>query len=450
MAVDPRDDFASSDDTAAEAIASSDNIAAVEAIPAEQAVEQAPNSIVGHESASASVADAELATETGTAPPPEQDYQPAEAVQAASSRHFEDGDASNRAERIDPATSRPASDRSDGFSRIAAGFIGAVVALAGAGALQYAGLLGSPGGDIGNADVAALQQEVASIKEGGSGSDAAARVDELSTGLDAVKADVAAMKESLSSGAGGEVAGLQALDSRIKEIESSIAGLGQGGATDAAGLSELGERVTAIEAMAKSANDTATSGEGKLSALETSVGGLTSRVEAQAQQPKIALAITSAALKSAVERGAPFSAELETFAAITPNAPQIAALRPYAAAGVPSRADISDAADTAVNAMLASTTPAAADEGFFGRLLNSAEKMVTVKRVGEPEGPGVPETLARMESAVKRADYAKALAEYGSLPKPVQDAGADFAAELKARLDVETQLDALIAGAMKA
>jgi hypothetical protein len=399
---------------------------------------------------SESPAEPELATETGTATPPEQDYQPTEAVQAASSYRFDESEAPAAQPRKEPAENRaPPPPPNSGFSRVAAGIVGAVVALAGAGALQYAGLLGAPGGAADSAEVATLRQEVAAIKAGG-GSNVAAHVDELTSGLDAVKADVAALKESLSAGAGGEVAGLQALDGRIKEIETSIANLGQGGATDTAGLSELGERVATVETLAKSANDAVAAADGKLTTLETSVGGLTSRVDAQAQQPKIALAITSAALKSAIERGAPFSAELETFAAITPNAPQIAALRPYAAEGVPARADITAAADTAVNAMLASTEAVATDQGFFDRLLNSAEKMVTVKRVGEPEGPGVPETLARMESAVKRADYGKALAEYSTLPKPVQDAGADFAAKLKARLDVETQLDALIAGAMKA
>ena len=70
---------------------------------------------------------------------------------------------------------------------------------------------------------------------------------------------------------------------------------------------------------------------------------LSGKVEAQAAQPKIALAIAASALKSALDRGAPFAAELETFAAISPDAPELAALRAYAEKGVPTRAEIARA-----------------------------------------------------------------------------------------------------------
>ena len=55
-----------------------------------------------------------------------------------------------------------------------------------------------------------------------------------------------------------------------------------------------------------------------------------------------------------------------------------------------------------------------------------------------------------MEVAVSQGDYAKALSEYGTLPDAAKAAGADFAGKLKARIEVETQIEALIAGAMKA
>ena len=214
-------------------------------------------------------------------PPPEQDYQPGEAAQAASGYRFEEAEAPKRSQPSDTfenLAEQSPPPPANGFSRIAAGIIGAVVALAGAGGLQYAGLLGSPSGSGGNsaasADIEALRQEVAAIKDSGGTGDIAARVDDLTSGLDAVKADVAALKESLSAGAGGEAAGLQTLDTRIKAIKSSIANLGQGGTADAAGLSDLGERIAAVEALVKSTSDTATSTESKLAALEQSVGEL--------------------------------------------------------------------------------------------------------------------------------------------------------------------------------
>jgi hypothetical protein len=184
--------------------------------------------------------------------------------------------------------------------------------------------------------------------------------------------------------------------------------------------------------------------------LEQSVSQLSGKVEAAAGQPKIALAIAASALKSALDRGAPFSAELETFAAISPDAPQLATLRTYAEKGVPTRAEIASQADAAANAMVAAATPVDENAGFLQNLLSSAESLVKVRPIGAVEGAGAPETVARMEVAVNQGDYAKALSEYDTLPEAVKAAGADFAGKLKARIEVETQVDALISGAMKA
>ena len=200
----------------------------------------------------------------------------------------------------------------------------------------------------------------------------------------------------------------------------------------------------------KSAGDAAKSEDGRIGALEQSVSQLSGKVEAQASQPKIALAIAASALKAALDRGAPFSAELETFAAIAPNAPELATLRGYADKGVPTRAEIATQVDAAANAMVAAAKPADANAGFFQNLVSSAQSLVKVRPVGAVEGKGAPETVARMEVAVNQGDYAKALSEYETLPDAAKAVGADFAGKLKARIEVEAQIGALIADAMKA
>jgi hypothetical protein len=155
-------------------------------------------------------------------------------------------------------------------------------------------------------------------------------------------------------------------------------------------------------------------------------------------------------LKAALDRGAPFAAELETFAAISPDAPEIAALRPYAETGVPTRAEIATEMPAAANAMVAASEPVDQNAGFLQNLLSSAQSLVRVRPIGAVEGAGAPEIVARMEVAVNQGDYAKALSEYDTLPEAVKAAGAEFAGKLKARIEVEKQVDALIASAMKA
>ncbi|UCI20384.1 COG4223 family protein [Mesorhizobium sp. B2-1-8] len=355
--------------------------------------------------------------------------------------------------RSEPMTAQP---KRGGLNGIAAGIIGGVIALVGAGGLQFAGLLGEPGSAAGasldgvNGEIASLKSEIADMREAGNNNGASAKVDGLSSALDQVKSDVAALKSAVEQGGAGDNAGLAALGDKVKQIETTVATLGKAGSAAPVDLGPLNEKMAALDALVKSTGEAAKAQEGRLSALEQSVSQLSGKVDAQASQPKIALAIAASALKSALDRGAPFSAELDTLAAISPDAPQLATLRPYAEKGVPTRTEIASQMDAAANAMVAAATPGDQNAGFLQNLMSSAESLVKVRPIGAVEGAGAPETVARMEVAVTQGDYAKALSEYDKLPQAVKAAGADFAGKLKARIEVETQVDALISGAMKA
>ncbi|UVK42478.1 phage tail protein [Mesorhizobium sp. AR07] len=341
-----------------------------------------------------------------------------------------------------------------GINGIAAGIIGGVIALVGAGGLQFAGLLGAPGSvaslDGVNSQIAALKSEMAGLKDTGGNGDTSAKVNGLSSALDQVKSDVAALKSAVEHGGAGDAAGVATLGDKVKQIETAVAALGKAGGAAPVDLGPLNEKLAGLDALVKSAGEATTAQDGRLTALEQSVSQLSGKVEAAAGQPKIALAIAASALKAALDRGTPFSAELETFAAIAPDAPQLATLRPYAEKGVPTHAEIASQADAAASAMVAAATPVDQNAGFLQNLLSSAESLVKVRPIGAVEGAGAPETVARMEVAVNQGDYAKALSEYEKLPEAAKAAGADFAGKLKARIEVETQVDALISGAMKA
>ncbi|MBN9219880.1 MAG: COG4223 family protein [Mesorhizobium sp.] len=343
-----------------------------------------------------------------------------------------------------------------GMNGIAAGIVGGVIALAAAGGLQFAGLLGAPGSGAGvsldgvNGEIASLRGEIASLKEAGGNNGASAKVEGLSAALDQMKSDVAALKSTVEQGGTGDNAGLAALGDKVKQIETEVAALGKAGSAAPVDLGPLNEKLAGLDALVKSAGEAAKAQDGRLAALEQSVSQLSGKVDAQASQPKIALAIAASALKAALDRGAPFSAELDTLAAISPNAPELATLRPYAEKGVPTRTEIASQMDAAANAMVAAATPVDQNAGFLQNLMASAESLVKVRPIGAVEGAGAPETVARMEVAVNQGDYAKALSEYNTLPKAAKAAGADFAGKLKARIEVETQVDALISGAMKA
>jgi hypothetical protein len=347
-------------------------------------------------------------------------------------------------------------------SALGAGLAGGVVALAAAGLLQYAGVLGAPnsGGSQAPAISAAAESAIANLRSEIEAlktevptdtSGVAGQVDGLVQALDQIKAEVASLKQSVASGNEGQGVDLAPLNAKIAEIDNRIAEIGPG--ADAATPEEIAainERIAGVEALAKAATDAGSTTDSRLGALEQSIASLTAKVDAQAGQPKIALAIAASALKSAIERGSAFEPEIETFAAIAPDAPGLAELRTHAQNGVATRAEIIAETDAAAKAMIAAANPPPGDDGFFERLLSSAESMVTVRPVGDVEGPGVPETVARMEVAIQGGDLAKAISEFDTLPERSRAAGAAFADRIKARLTVEQLADQAIATAMQA
>lgn len=364
-----------------------------------------------------------------------------------------------------PRAAAPTSRPSRG-SALTAGIAGGIVALVAGGLLQYAGLIGSPSSGSSSpaapasveTDIAGLKSEIEALKSAGGQAGEAVdisgvtgQVDGLSQALDQVKAEMASLKQAVESGGAGDGAGLEALNAKIADIESRIAAIGP--ATDAAtpeAIAAINERIAGVEALAKASTEAGSVVDGRLGALEQSLTSLTAKIDAQAERPKIALAIAASALKAAIERGSTFQPEIETFAAIAPEAPGLAELRAYAEKGVATRADILAETDAAAKAIIAAGNPPPANAGFFDRLLSSAESMVSVRPIGAVEGPGVPETVARMEVALQADDFAEALAEFDTLPDVAKAAGAAFADKVRARLTAEQLADQAIAAAMQA
>jgi hypothetical protein len=356
-------------------------------------------------------------------------------------------------------------------SALLAGLVGGVAALAIAWALQTAGVLPGAGAPPPpdnsaaitslQAEVTAMKTEIARLKEQPEPAgiaelrtalgESTKRVDGLAQSFDALKADLAALRQAVESGGAGDGAAVAALEARIREIEASVAALGQGsGEPDAAALEALGTRITTLESALQSAAAAASATDARISGVEQSLTALAQKVESLGGQPKVALAIAAAALRAALDRGGTFVAEVETFAAVAPNSPDLAALREIAAKGVATRIEIAAGMGDAADAIIAAGEVADPDAGFFDQLWDGISSLVTVRPIGEVEGAGVPETVARMEVAVQQGDLVKALGEYDTLPEAAKAAGATFAEKVRTRLSAEQLVDKALADALKA
>ncbi|MGE3307462.1 MAG: COG4223 family protein [Rhizobiaceae bacterium] len=349
------------------------------------------------------------------------------------------------------------------------GVLGGIVAIAIGWGLLQAGIvqIGGAPATPDNSALTALQAEVAGLKgevdalkqapapEGVAGlqqavDDSNARVAEFGTALEALRSDLATLRKAVESGGAGDGAAVQALATRVGEIEAAVAALGEGGsAPDPALLDALGKRIDTLETALSAAATAASATDGRIAQLEQSVADLARQMENIGGQPKVALAIASAALRAALERGGIFTAEVETFAAVAPPETDLAALRDIAAKGVSTRAQLAAEMPAAADAMIAAANTTAEDPGFFGGIVDGIGSLVTVRPIGEVPGPGVPETVARMEVAVQQGDLAKAMAEYDTLSEPAKAAGAALADKIRTRIAAEQLVDKALADALK-
>ncbi len=370
-----------------------------------------------------------------------------------------------------PPSGVPAARRGGAGTALIAGLAGGILALLVAAALQYFGLLPSaqpaqvarPAPDTALEDqLAALENRVAALQAGGGAAaakplaDLGARVDGLDRELDQVKSDVVALQ---GTGAAPATAGsadnpdLKALSDKVAALEQ----LGANGGADMGAVTSLTQRLATLEAALKAATAAASTNEGRIAGLEKNlqsveqgVGDLSGKVSAQAGQPKAALAIAVAGLKAALEQGGPFTAEVETFAAVVPDAPDLAGLRAVAAAAIASRQELASQAPEVAGAMIDAGQPVPDDAGLVSRFLASAESLVKVRPVGPVAGNGVPERVSRWLAAIRSGDFAAAVSEYQALPDGAKAAGAAFMDKVQARLKAEQLVDKMSAEALKA
>lgn len=296
---------------------------------------------------------------------------------------------------------------------IAAGIVGGLIALIGAGAIQYAGLLPSRGsGKDNSADIAALNAQIDGLKQSVAKLAAApaAKPD------DALVARIAALETAAANGtsASGSASAASAGDdqkiaSLSAEVDQLKADLGKATQSQATSDAEVGKRLDDAE----------------------------KKLNQPSQESAVARAIAAAALKAAIDRGGPFRPELDTFANVAPDDPAVADLKNFAQTGVPSRADLIRQVTDVATAIVATTQSNDPNQSWSDRLMSSAQSLVQVRPVGNVSGDGVDAITARFEDKVKNGDLPGAVTEWNSLPEPAKSASAAFKQSLEARIRVE-------------
>jgi hypothetical protein len=337
----------------------------------------------------------------------------------------------------EPAQTKP-SQRGYTSSAFTGGVLGAVLALAGAYGLHSVGFLPlQTNADSGLSDrLSALEANIASGTTS-EGEKAAA----LSAEITALKDSVAALSQA---------AGNSSVADRVTALEQTASMATP--ATNGADLSALASRIATLEsktgdgALNEALTTTKNALTVEINGLKSDLAALKTEVASRATEPGLAAAVAATALRAAVDRGGAFGAELENLAAVAPDAPAIAALRSFAASGVPTRQDLTAEFETTAQAMMAASEPVDPNAGLFTKLMDSAKGLVKVRPIGSLEGDTAAARIARMGEALAKGDDTLVATEFAALPASSRNAGAAFIERFNARAEA----DRLIAEAVRA
>ncbi|THK38918.1 hypothetical protein EHS39_07800 [Ensifer sp. MPMI2T] len=320
------------------------------------------------------------------------------------------------------AMAQPAPQRqATSAGALAAGILGGLVTLLGAGVLQYAGYIPPLGPDRGSA---ALEQSLASE-------------------IEAIKTQIASQSAPATD--------IGPLENRLAALEQAAKQPGADGASAPqitaleAEVANLTKEVAGLKASLADAEQSA-------AAAKAELAGRIDQAEQKLNEPvndiQMAKAVAVTALKTAIDRGGPFLAELDALRSIAPDDATVKDLAQDAATGVATRTDLRAAFPQTADAMLNALNQPDPNEGIFARLVSNAMSGIRIRPVGSVEGDTPEAVIARIEDKLNNGDLKGASLEWGGLPEAAKSAGAGFKAKLDQRLRVETAIDAAVAQTM--
>lgn len=192
---------------------------------------------------------------------------------------------------------------------------------------------------------------------------------------------------------------------------------------------------------------------GRIAALEQAVKSLSADVARgalSADDHAARAALAAAALRSAVERGVPYQAELAAVTAAGADQNALSALKPFAVGGAPSPATLAQELAQLTPALLRASGAATSEGTFFERLKSHAQKLVRITPINAPPGNDPAAVIARIDADAARADIAAALSEIARLPPAARDIAEPWVKKAEARAAAMAASQQMVADALSA
>jgi hypothetical protein len=292
-----------------------------------------------------------------------------------------------------------------------------------------------------------------------------AAIADISARLNKIEGAIAAQQQKPAAPAQPDpalVSRLAAAEAATKSLGDSLAGLTRR-VDDAAAaaqnaLTQAKSASTAADA-AKSAGQTGVA-RSDLDALTARIAPLESTVKTLADDIKhetataddraARLTVAAEALRAAVERSAPYQAELAAVKSLGADPSATAPLEPFAEAGVPRAAALAHELASLAPALRQAAEPVASNSSFLDRLENNARRLVEITPIDAPPGDDPASAVTRISVDAAHTDIAAALADIAKLPdaaKPLAAAWVEKAQTRNAAIAASRKLaaDALAA-----
>ena len=235
---------------------------------------------------------------------------------------------------------------------------------------------------------------------------------------------------------------LAAADNAVKSVNAALAALNKRDDELAASAAEARARADGAEKavvdLRNSLQDISKNASAAPSAADVDV--VQKRLAAMEQAIKNApndraarLAVSAAALRDAVNSGAPFAAELDEVKTLGAGDQALAPLVPFAANGIPQAAPLAAQLRAVIPAMMKASAAQAPAGGFLERLEANAEKLVRIRPIDAPAGDDPSAVLARIEIESSRTDIDALLSDLGKLDVATRAPAQAWIARAQAR-----------------
>ena len=345
--------------------------------------------------------------------------------------HIEEGTDRGAAEAPRTEAVESTTNRGAFWPALGGGIIGAVVAAAALVALWLSGVL-SPAQNPSEPQWTMLSGKVDGL---------AAQVRDLGARTDRVASPPPASAEQNAS------AKLAELDRRIDEALGAARDAQQRAETAAAQARKTDAQIPPNPAK-----------RSEVESLRAQVGSLEQQVKtdearlgkvADATDRSVRFALVAMELRIAVDRGIPFTAELNAAKQLAADPSVLAPLESLASTGVPTPAALAQDLSKLGSAMMKAARPRP-EGGVIERLQASAERLVRIRPVDEASGDEPSALIGRAELKATRGDIAGALADVERLPESVRAPAASWIEAAKKRLAAIAAAKSLAANALEA